>query len=158
MEQMKTVVIGACMLSLAVGLCHMIKPSRTFEKQVRFLVSMLFVICMVSPFLHLEFSDIPELLAEAEETEQSQALEEELQSQVLASTRTQTEAAIAQLLTAQGIACSEIAVTVHIDETGCISISEVSVTCDDEQKASESLRSALGEEVVLHVAEAAAQQ
>ncbi len=155
MEQIRMIVTGACMLSLAVGIFHMIRPSKSFEQQVRFLVSLLFVACITKPFFDLELSPVSEVMDTAEVSAQSVELEAEKENQILAATGLQAQTAIVQFLSANGIPDAEVTACMHIDETGCISISEVSVMCSNAQNAASLLQSVLGEGVMLHVTEAA---
>ncbi len=153
MEQIRTVILGACMLSIAVALCNMIRPSRIFERQVRFLISLLLVISITTPFLQIDYADALEALTETAEPPETAVLEETLEAQLLEETALCSEAAVRSLLSQAGIACTEADVIVHIGDTGSIYISEVSVTCSDFRGASEILRENLGEEVILHVSE-----
>ncbi len=156
MEQITAIVTGACLLSLAVGVVHMIRPSKAFEQQVRFLVSMLFIVCITKPFLTLEMPGFSSITDTAEAAVQCDTLADETQTQVLAATRMQTEHAVAQYLTANGITCTQVTAIMNIDGTGSISISEVSVMCSPPETAAALLQSVLGEGVTLHVAEASA--
>lgn len=153
MEHLRTVILGACMLSIAVALCNMIRPSRLFERQVRFLISLLFVISLAAPFLQMDYQAALDLMAQAADPPETAALEETMEAQLLEETALCSEAAVRALLEQEGIACTETDVKVHIDESDSIYISEVSVMCDNLQRASEILRENLGEEVILHVSQ-----
>ncbi|MBQ7003814.1 MAG: hypothetical protein IJN57_07625 [Oscillospiraceae bacterium] len=153
MEQFRTIISGACMLSLAMGLCTMIQPGRLLEKQMRFLLSLLFVLCMAVPFLRIDYDTLTERLMQADVLPESGTLTTAMEQQLLEKTALCSESAVRTLLSAEGIACTDVSVSVHISETGSISISEVSVVCDDFQRASMLLRQQLGEEVALRVEE-----
>lgn len=153
MEQLKSVLTAACMLSLAIGLCNVIKPSRIFEKQVRFLISLLFVIGLASPLLQIDWQSSPLALAEDLQASQAEKLTQELQTQLLEETAVRTENALLEVLAADGVSCSELDVSVHIDDAQCIYISEVSVVCSDAEKANNILQASFGEEVTVHVTE-----
>ncbi len=154
MDQIRSIVTGACMLSLAVALVYMIKPSKNFQNQIRFLIAALFVLTMLAPFQEVDVSELSIMNRSSEAAPQTVAMDDALESELLSLTAEQTEAALLQSMTAQGIACSEIEASVHIAESGSISISEISVICSDTDAALELLRMLLGEEVTLNVTEA----
>lgn len=155
MEQLKIIITTACMLSLAVGLCNILKPSKIFERQVRFLTSMLFVIGISTSFLKIDWDLTPMKPVESTENVQTANLTLEAQSLILTETENQAERALHDLLKENNITCSDLQVSVHIVEGQRIYISEVSAVCNDTQHACEILRENLGEEVILHVAEMA---
>ncbi len=155
MEQLKTIITAACMLSIAVGLCHVLKPNKLFEQQVRFLISLLFVISLAAPLLQIDWQIRPSELAEMQDNAYTEQLTEEAANIVLHETETQAEAALQRMLAEKGIACSELTASAHIDEEQRIYISEVSAVCSHVQQTCEILRENLGEEVTLHVAEMA---
>ncbi len=155
MEEIKSVIFGACMLSLAVGVCNMVRPSRLFEKQVRFLISLLFVLCLSVPLLQIDYEGIAARLEHADALPEADSLTAAMEQQLLEETALCSEAAIRTLLEQNGIRCMQAQVSVHIDAAGSISISEVSVTCDDFRSASQLLRQQLGEGVKLCVEETA---
>lgn len=153
MEQLKSILTTACMLSLTIGLCNVLKPGLIFDKQLRFLISLLFVLGLASPILSLKNEGFHIAIPENAGQERTQALAEEMQESILYQTGKQTEAALYKLLREKGIVCSELQVRVHIDEGQCIYISEVSAVCDQTEYTCEILRASLGEEVMLHVSE-----
>lgn len=143
------------MLSMAAGLCAMLLPEHVFTKQMRFLLSLLFVTALAAPFCEMKKSGlaISELL---DMTEDTMALRtEQLQEECMAQVQNQTESVIEQMLSAEGILCEEVKAIVHMDEENRIYISEVSVQCGDAQRAETLLKSAFGEEVVIDAAELA---
>lgn len=153
MEQLRAAVLAVCMLSAAVGLITLIRPGRVLERQVRFLVSLLFVVSLTAPFLHME---VPSSLGELQAREaqaHADAITAEMEAQMLAQTQMLAADALQELLAAQGITCEEITVQAHIGENGSIYLSEVSVRCDDFAGASGVLTDALGEEVSIRVTE-----
>lgn len=141
-ESLKASVISVCLLSISVAVCTLICPDAVLAKQVRFLISLLFIISLAVPLTNLEF---PVSMTEIQQ--------ERSQESVTAVTQKYAEEALYLLLTQEGISCSELHVTVHIDENQSISISEVNAVCDDFQKACRVLEQALGEEAEIHVTE-----
>ncbi len=155
MNALKTILTAACMVSLAVGLCHALKPSHLFEKQVRFLISLLFVIGLVSPILNIDWRSALAFTQEIPAAAENPQLETQLQAQLLEETAARTETALRELLALNGIRCTEMDVSVHIDEMNCICISEVSIVSSDVRKTTDILQEQLGEEVTIHAAEMA---
>lgn len=155
MEQLRTIITAACMLSIAVALCNLLKPSRIFERQVRFLISLLFAISLAAPLLRIDWTLPPAELSQMQMDAQTQQLAQEAQQLILTETKHRTQAALCDILTGNGITCPQLEVEIHIDDEQCISISEVSAVCSDPEKARGLLRSNCGEEVTLHVTELA---
>ncbi len=142
LETLKSSVLTVCLLSIAVSVCLFLCPENALRKQVRFLVSLMFLVSLLPAFVRPEFSDIPGSVQQSQADRTALALTEQTVKQTLAS-----------VLEQKGISCSEISVSLHIDENHCISISDVSVTCDDFQQTLRTLRELLGEGVNLHVSE-----
>jgi len=142
LETLRNSVLSVCLLSIAVSVCLLICPDTALQKQVRFLISLLFIISLILPFKNLSFPDS----LEAIQQERSDTAMQEVTEQSL-------ETALKSVLAQNGIHCSETEVAVHIDETHCISITDVNVTCDNFQNAVHLLKEILGEEVAIHVTE-----
>ncbi len=151
MEHCKAIIIAACMLSLTVGLCNALKPGLIFEKQIRFLISVIFVLGLASPILRLRQDGICMTFSQNVNRLQTQELTEKVYESILETTTVQTESALHDLLSKNGIICTQLTVHVHIDEGQRIYISEVSAECDQPEATCEILRASLGEEVILHV-------
>lgn len=142
LETLKSSVLSVCMLSTAVAICMLICPDTALEKQVKFLISLLFMISLAVPLMQLEF---PESL---EEMQQTQA-----ETSALSLTQSCAEEALQLLLAQEGITCTELHVSVHIADDQSISITEVSAVCDDYQNACRVLENALEEGTALYVTE-----
>ena len=142
LETLKNSVLSVCLLSIAVSVCLLICPDTALQKQVRFLISLLFIISLILPFRNISFLDS----LEAIQQERSDTAMQEITEQSV-------ENALKSVLAQNGITCSETDVSVHIDENHCISITDVSVTCDDFQNTVHLLKEILGEEVGIHVTE-----
>ncbi|MDE5737823.1 MAG: hypothetical protein K2H93_05595 [Oscillospiraceae bacterium] len=142
LENLKISVISVCMLSIAIAVCTLVCSNAVLAKQVRFLIALLFIISLAVPLTNLKF---PVSMIEIQQ--------ERSQESAKAVTQKYVEEALYLLLTQEQISCSELQVTVHIDENQSISISEVNAVCDDFQKACRVLEQALGEEVEIHVTE-----
>lgn len=156
MEQCKAIIISACMLSITVGLCNALKPGMILEKQIRFLISMLFVIGLAGGILKLRQEGIRIPYQVCSEEIQTKELTGAVQETILERIKIQTERALQELLAENGISCKDLSAEIHIDEGQRIYISEVSAECNQTEFACEILQVHLGEEVVLHVTEMAA--
>lgn len=153
MEQMQKLVSGVCMLSLSTGLCSLLRTGKTFERQIHFLLSMLFVIVLIAPFRSLTVPDMTALSLQEESALHTGTLTEETEHMLIEEARRRICTRAGELLTQEGIDWKEVDASVHIDENRCIYISEVSVRCRDAQKAQTLLKSAFGEEVSVYAAE-----
>lgn len=142
METLQSSVLAVCMLSIAVAVCMLICPNTVLQKQIRFLISLLFVISLALPLKQIEFPDSLEQM----QRERSQQTVQEV-------TEHSVEDTLNTLLAQNAVLCQELNVTVHIDENYCISITDVSVICDDVQHAVEIMKEVLGEGVEIHAAE-----
>ena len=143
MAELKTAVVGVCLLSIAVSVCLLICPDSSLRKQVKFLVSLVCIISLISPFRHLQ---IPSSLDSLQL--------EHASSSVQALTEAAAEKALNVTLQKSGLSCERLEVSVHVSEDNCISITDVSLICDDPQSAVVLLKDLLGEEVHLHVSQA----
>ena len=153
MEQLRASVLGACMLSAAVGMVSILQPGKRLDRQIRFLISLLFVISLASPFLRMDEPGLPELPAVQGDSAQTAALENTFEEQLLAETKRLGETALRERLAAAGIGCTALEAQVHIDGDGRIYFSEVTAECDQLAAACAVLQEALGEEVSIHVTE-----
>ncbi len=154
MERLREAVLGACMLSTAVGIVSLIRPSRLLDRQIRFLISLLFVICLTVPFVQMDVPDLPEFLSGDHSAEPSEALQNALDTQLTAEAARRAEAVLKEQLTQAGITCTSLHAGVHIAEDGSIYISEVSAECSDLASACRVLEELLGKEVTICVTEA----
>lgn len=153
MEELRTVITAACMLSIAIGLCNMLRPSRQFEQQIRFLISLLFAVCLAGPLLRMDLTLAPPEADMVRTAIQAEQITDTAQELILTETAEKTEAALCARLAENGITCPELKAEIHIDDKQRIYISEISAVCSDTVRAGAILRSDLGEEVTLHVAQ-----
>lgn len=153
MEQMKTIITAACLLSIAAGICDLIRPDQQFRSQIRFLISLLFVIGLAAPLANFEADFVLSGASEIEGTVQEEQLSDTAETLILEETKRRTEEVLRALLNENGIACTGMEVSLHIDDGQCISISEVRTECSDMQAALALLEIQLGEGVSIHVTE-----
>ena len=151
MESLKTAVLSACMLGCGAGLVSMISPGKSMERQMHFLVSLLFAVGLMAAFTQFELPSDPGILAQEMLEEQTQAMDERIRTALLEQTKTGTEEAIRRKLEENGIHCTAVEATLHIDADNCIHISKVTVTCDDFAGANALLPDLLGEEAEICV-------
>lgn len=135
-------VLGVCLLSVAVGLGLLICPDTALKKQIKFLTALLCIPALLQPLKTIHVPDSLETIQNAQNDQTVQTLTEQAVKQ-----------AVSNLLAQHQISCSDLEITLHIDENHCISISEVSLTCDDYQNAVRLLRETFDEGVTLHVSQ-----
>lgn len=151
MEYLRSSVLGACLFSTVVGICTMIRPSRALERQVRLLLSLLFVISLAAPLTQMDISLSLEALCEQQTN--TIDVDEAFTAQLLQETQHQTEIALMEQFEQADITCTEISVTLYIDENECIHCKEVCAVCDDFAGGCALLEEILGEEVTICVTE-----
>lgn len=143
METLRSAVLCACMISCAAALVSLITPEQSLARQMRFLLSVLFALSLAVPLTHLE---LPAKLSAEGEVLLTEQMQERLNEQVLAETKTRLEAVIAEELRRRGITCGSVSAVLHIGADGCIHISRVEVECDDLAGANAALPDLLGGE------------
>ncbi|MDE5565320.1 MAG: hypothetical protein K2I93_09200 [Oscillospiraceae bacterium] len=153
MEYLRSSVLGACLFSAVVGICTLIRPSRALERQVRLLLSLLFVISLAAPLTQMELPESLEALCEQHTQAHAVDVDKAFTTQLLTETQQQTEAVPRERFTQAGITCTELSVTLYIDENDCIHCKEVHAVCDDFAGGCALLEELLGEEVTICVTE-----
>ncbi len=152
MENIKSAVLAACMVSAGVGMLSALSPGGALGRQMKWIVSLLFAVCLAVPLHNTELPTL-DLLAEQEINAQNELAEEQLREQIMAETRKKLEYALKQALSEQGIRCDSLSAELHIDETGCIHISKVTAVCSDFAGANALLADLLGKEAEIVVTE-----
>lgn len=153
MEQMRASVLSACMLSAAVGICSLIRPGKALERQIRFLISVLFVISLAAPLMQITVPPDLGIMAEERSQAYEAALTAELEEAILAETKLQTERALIAQLTGAGITCTKLEASLYIDEEGCIYCTDIRAECNDFAGACAVLEAVMGEGVNIVVTE-----
>ncbi len=153
MEYLRSSVLGACLFSAVVGICTLIRPSRALERQVRLLLSLLFVISLAAPLTQMELPASLEALCEQQAQAHAIDVDEAFTAQLLTETQKQTEAALRERFAQAGITCTDLSVALYIDEDDCIHCKEVRAVCDDFAGGCALLKETLGEEVTICVTE-----
>lgn len=150
---MKASILSACMLSAAVGICSLLRPGKMLERQIRLLLSVLFVISLASPLMQIEVPPELTVLAEERLRQREATLRSEMDARVLAEAKPRVEQALTELLAAEGITCTKMEAELYIDEEGCIYCSDIRTECSDFAGACAVLRAAAGEGVNICVTE-----
>lgn len=141
-------VIGlACFVSLAISLVDMICPEKKFEKQLKVIFSLLFVISVATPFLKGDIIlDFPEIdIASADISVESKRYDDTIIKEI----EQNVEKGLRDELISKNLYTKEISVSVNISDNNSISISKVIFYTEnsemDEEIYSE-IRKILGEE------------
>ncbi len=141
-------VIGlACFVSLAISLVDMICPEKKFEKQLKVIFSLLFVISVATPFLKGDIIlDFPEIdIVSADVSIEKERYDDEIVKQI----KENVEKGLRDELISKNLYTKEISVSVNISDNNSISISKVIFYTEnsemDEEIYSE-IRKILGEE------------
>ncbi len=142
LDSFRSSVLSVCLLSTAVSVCLMICPDNALKKQVKFLLSLLFVISLAMPFRDFRIPSAPGV-----------SQQEQADRTVLHLTEQTVRETLETLLAEKQIFCREIQVNLHIDSAGCISITDIRVCCDQPQEAEQLLHEVLGEGVAVDVSQ-----
>lgn len=141
-------VIGlACFVSLAISLVDMICPEKKFEKQLKVIFSLLFVISVATPFLKGDIIlDFPEIdIVSADISVESKRYDDTIIKEI----EQNVEKGLRDELISKNLYTKEISVSVNISDNNSISISKVIFYTEnsemDEEIYSE-IRKILGEE------------
>lgn len=153
MESIRNAILTACMLSACIGMLSALSPGGTLARQMKFLVSLVFAVCLALPFTQMELPPALETLVTQEAEAQQAQAEAMLRDEVLAETKTRLEASLTEALAAQGITCESLTAELHMEETGCIHITRVTAVCSDFAGANAVLSDLLGEEAEIVVTE-----
>lgn len=153
MEQLRTSVLSICMLSAAVGICSLLKPGKALERQIRFLISVMFVISLAAPLLQIEIPHELSVFCEEQMQVRESEFTAEMDARVLSEAKLRIEQALTEQLAAAGITCTKIEATLYIDSEGCIYCSDIDAECSDFAGACAVLEAALGEGVNISVTE-----
>lgn len=141
-------VIGlACFVSLAISLIDMICPEKKFEKQLKVIFSLIFVISVATPFLKGDIIlDFPEIdIVSADISAENERYNDEIIKEI----EHNIEEGLHNELLSENLYTKEISVSVNISDNNSISISKVIFYTEnsemDEEIYSE-IRKILGEE------------
>lgn len=127
MAAFKELVTTLCLAGIGLAIYKMMVPSGTYEKQIRVLVSLVFILGVISPFARGEISIPVSANNELIESIEYARIEEQANSYLKSHFTTNLESALIKVLEEKGIAVDKISVNVDISEEYSISINEVRV-------------------------------
>ena len=141
-------VIGiACFVSLAISFVDMICPEKKFEKQLKVIFSLIFVISVAMPFLKGNIIlDFPEIdIVSSDISLKNQHYNDEIIKQI----KKNVEEGLQNELLAKNLHTEEISVNVNISDNNSISISKVifyTKNSETEEEIYSEIRKILGDE------------
>ena len=127
MDAFKELVTTLCLAGIGLAIYKMMVPSGTYEKQIRVLVSLVFILGVISPFARGEISIPVSANNELIESIEYARIEEQANSYLKSHFTTNLESALIKVLEEKGIDVDKISVNVDISEEYSISINEVRV-------------------------------
>ena len=150
MERMRAIVLSACAVSLLVGALDAIRPSPKFDRQMKLLLSAVFLLAILTPLVQgsrdfsVDWSGDGVFSAELTET---------VAQETAACAAENLEMTLQQQPSAGGVPDAKVQVQMHTAEDGRIEIDCVTAFCTEPEKARALLTESLGNEVKLYVEE-----
>jgi len=141
-------VIGlACFISLAISFIDMICPEKKFEKQLKVIFSLIFIISVITPFLKGDIIfDLPEIdIVSADISVENERYNDEIIKEI----ERNVEKGLCNELLAKNLYTEEISVSVNISDNNSISISKVifyTENSETEEEIYSEIRKILGDE------------
>lgn len=127
MEKIRSIVLIACFLSIAISVLDMLYPNKRFEKQVGFIFSLVFLIGITTPFITggitLPSFSLPD--------NSYKDISADVNGQLKLATEKNIETALKSRLTAQSLAVKNISVDVTISGQDSISITKVQIVPEE---------------------------
>ena len=154
MEGIRYIGMSVCITAVAASIFSMLLPGKKLDRVLKFSVSLFFLAGVAAPFFEkgLDFSFALEWSGVTSQSEPQ--LSEAVSSEFSALAQRKLAAAVEQALLEKGIAPEKVAVMIHIDEEGGVSISraELLLPVEEKQQSAEveaTVREVLGIEPVL---------
>lgn len=151
METMRTIVLVTCVISLLSGVLDALKPNAKFDRQMRLLLSAVFLLGILTPLakgaVHFQ-PDWNDDVTVPEELTAAMAVQAETQAGENLAT------SLEELLQNEGITDAEVEVDMNMTEDSRIEIEHVTAFCADTETARQLLTECLGEEVKIDVEKA----
>lgn len=150
MERMRAIVLSACAVSLLAGALDAIRPSPKFDRQMKLLLSAVFLLAILTPLVQgsRDFS-----VDWSGDGVFSEELTETVAQETAACAAENLEMTLQQQLSAGGVPDAKVQVQMHTAEDGRIEIDCVTAFCTEPEKARALLAESLGNEVELYVEE-----
>ena len=131
METIKAAVAAACFVGIAISAADIIKPSEAFNKQVKFIFTLIFLISILTPFI----SGSVNLTLSAIDTEpflyRRERFDARLDGEMKRLTEEKLAEAVGDKLKAEGLDWKIIKVNVNISDNSDISINYVRLVLAD---------------------------
>lgn len=151
METMRAIVLVTCVISLFSGVLDALRPNAKFDRQMRLLLSAVFLLAILTPLV--KGAGKMQVNLDRDMTV-SQDLTAAMAVQTEASATENLENTLQELLQKGGVTDAEVEVEMHITEDNSIEIEHVTVFCGDTETAESLLAECLGEEVKIDVEKA----
>ncbi|HIZ56586.1 MAG TPA: stage III sporulation protein AF [Firmicutes bacterium] len=127
MQGIREWAFAICLTLIGTAVFGMLVPKGKIEKSIQFTISLLFILCLVSPFVSGEIDlDFSAAVSYAPQADSSQ-LEDVVTQQVLDVTAARLGAETERLLTEAGHSFEKVAVNMTIDQDNRIFISDIRV-------------------------------
>ncbi|NMB29898.1 MAG: hypothetical protein GX988_00435 [Clostridiales bacterium] len=127
MDTFKELITTLCLAGIGLAIYKMMIPSGTYEKQIRVLVSLVFILGIISPFARGEISFPVSATGELVESVEYARIEEQANSYLKSHFTMNLETSLVKSLEEKGIEVDKILVNVDISKEYSISINEVRV-------------------------------
>ena len=137
----------ACLCGTGISICEMIMPDEKFSKQINFILSIVFVIGIITPFKSLADRISSDDISYSNAGYEFSYEGEEMYRRYLEKTICQNiENSIKSMLEEKNISCEKVSVSIDISDDYCISISKAGILSNEFEKASEIIRSEISED------------
>ncbi len=136
-----------CFCGIGTALLDLLIPDDKFSKQMGFVISLVFVIGIITPLAEVINNFSKEYSSLETSTYQVKYENEEVYKQSLKKvTESNIEKSVRKMLEDSEIEVYKISVSVDISESSCISISRIDIDCSNFEKASEIIKNEVTKE------------
>lgn len=125
MDALRDLVLSLCIAGVVSAVYRMLAPSGTFDRQLRLLIALFFLLAIVTPFLGGRMRLDTLAVAGTGRESSSMQLENAVNAQLASQAAGNLERTLRQTLEEAGGSVAEIRADVHIGEGYSISISEI---------------------------------
>ncbi len=131
MGSFRLITLTAGFISIVISIFEGIYPSEKYCKQIKLIFSLIFVLCIVSPFVDGKIN-LPEIeSAISSGSEDVESGENAAMDYFKRSIENNISRSIAQQLEENEIFCTEIKTSINISDSGGISINEIEIAADN---------------------------
>ncbi|MCC8192985.1 MAG: stage III sporulation protein AF [Ruminococcus sp.] len=133
MELIKEIIKAFCVTGIILSITEYLLPNNDYKKCVKFIIGLIFIISVVSPFfedglsLNLNIVDSPDL-------SKIESLEQEVTDALVEDYKESLESSITQTLKENGIDVLSVDIKAISDEYNNIEIEKIVVSSDDSEK------------------------